>query len=359
MRFVVLFGGVVVAALLVAASSSTVAFGAYNTAWDGTADLRSVAETTGTDTHLAQNTSAYTDSAAPPQTTVALIMAPAHPYQPAETARIERFVRDGGTLIVADERATPTNRLLAAIGADARIDGTPLRDERHYYRAPTAPIVRNLSTDPVLANVSALTLNHGTAVEPGTATVLARTSGYAYRDTNANQNLDETEVLADYPILTREQVGQGHVIVVGDASLFINDMLERPGNRRFVQNLLASHENLLLDYSHTATLPPLVKAMLFLRERPLVQFLFGGLGVLTVALLQYRPSRLASLIQDQAGRPQTLRVARKDRATSAEAPSPVQETELVAHLQSQYPDWETDHLHRIVAARRQDTPHDE
>jgi hypothetical protein len=356
----VIFGVVVVAALLVAASTSTAAFGAYNTAWDGTADLRSLAETTETETHLAQNTSAYSDPL--PETTVALILAPDQPYHPQETRRIEQFVRDGGTLIVADEQATPTNSLLTAIGADARIDGAPLRDERVYYRAPAAPLLRNLSTDPVMANVSALTLNHGSTVEPGTATVLARTSGYAYRDTNTNQELDSAETVTDYPVVTSETVGQGRVIVLGDASLFINDMLERPGSHQFARNLLTRHQTLLLDYSHTARLPPLIQALLFVRARPLLQFLGGGLGVLAIALLWSRSIAIPSLgsRRSRTAAPQETDSERAAPPPAETAPgSPVPESALVAQLRTRYPDWDDDRLHRIVAARRHSTDADE
>jgi hypothetical protein len=358
-QFTVLFGVVVAAALLVAASTSTTAFGAYNTAWDGTADLRSLAESSGVEIHLGQNTSAYTDS--PPEKTVALILAPDQSYKRRDTALIARFVRDGGTLIVADERAAPTNALLAAIGADARIDGAPLRDERVHYRSPTAPTVRNLSDHPAVADVSSITLNHGSAVEPGNATVLARTSGYAYRDTNENTELDDTEAVTGYPVVTGERVGQGQIVVVGDASLFINDMLERSGNRQFARNLFASGDHLLLDDSHTSILPPLIQATLFLRNRPFVQFLCGGLGVLAIALLRSDPAASTSFgLRAQGGtnRPQG---ALRDLAagTAGTTPSPVQDSTLVAYLRTEYSDWDADRLHRAVIARRRAADLDE
>jgi hypothetical protein len=351
-RLTVAFGVVLTVALLIAAGTSTTAFGAYNTAWDGTSNLRSVAESTGTDAYIAQNVSAY--SMATPQTTVALIIAPDNAYQPQETAQIGRFVRQGGTLVVAEERVAPTNPLLTALSAEARIGGPPLRDARYHYRSPAAPQARALSNDSLMANVSALTLNHGTAVEQGNTTVLANTSEYAYLDTNRNQELDQSEPVTQYPVLTSEAVGEGRVIVIGDSSLFINEMLEQSGNRQFVHNLFARHETLLLDYSHTATLPPLVQGLLLLRQTPFLQFLGGGLGVLIIGLLQILPSIGLSEIYRRRRRSQPT-PEDGDGDDTATTSSPVTDQDLVTHLRTQYPEWDETTLQRIVAARRHET----
>lgn len=345
-----MFALVVGVALLVTASTSTTAFGAYNTAWDGTSDLRTLATTTDGDTYIAQNTSAYTQS--PPNATVALILAPEQSYGSSDTQRIAQFVRNGGTLVVADDRAPTTNAVLTAIGADARIDGSPLRDTRAYYQSPAAPIVRNISTHPVLANVSALTLNHGSAVRPNTATVLARTSGYAYRDTNQNQELDQTETVTEYPIMTVESLGQGRVIVVSDPSIFINTMLSQTDNRQLARNLFESHPHVIIDYSHTVTLPPLMQFLLVVRGTPLLQTLLGGIGVVLLAVTSHR-TIVASLRHRLAGRtkpPSSTIISQSD--TEGGDDSPITDAALVEHLRKQYPEWEEDRLNRIVEARR-------
>ena len=352
--FVLAFAAVLGVALVVAASTSTTAFGAYNSAWDGTAELRSVADSTGADSQLVTNTSAYSDHS--PATTIALILAPDQPYRDQETARIGQFVRQGGTLVVADERPTQTNTFLTALGADARIDGQPLRDTHHYYRSPAAPIVRNVSAHPVTANVSAFTLNHGTAVTPHSATVLARTSGYAYLDTNGNEEPDQTERLTNYPIITVEQVGEGQVIVVGDPSLFINTMLDRTDNRQFVHNLFGAHKQVLLDYSHTASIPPLMQVVLAVRHSSLLQFLCGLGGVLAIAFLVTQPNsfplvrkHLRALYQW----PWATRSTSDRESNTGEPAAPVTDDDLVEHLRTQYPKWNNERLQRIVAARRQ------
>ncbi|WP_162224312.1 DUF4350 domain-containing protein [Halorussus salinus] len=354
--FVVAFGLIVGVGLLVTASTSTASFGAFNTAWDGTADFRGLADTTGTESQLVQNTSEYTTR--PAGETLAVILAPDQPYQRQETQHIRQFVRQGGTLVVADERATPTNELLAAVGADARIDGTPLRDGRYHYQSPAAPQIRNLSDHPLTANVSTLTLNHGSAVTPNTATTVATTSGYAYRDINQNQQLDQAESVSQYPVITTEQVGDGQVVVIGDASLFINTMLEQGGNRQFARNLLATHQQVLFDYSHTAALPPIMKMVLFLRQTPISQFLIGGLGILVFTFLRTHSRLLAVVNQRLRNRhpslasPHSTRINDADRGTT-DTSSPVADTALVTHLRTHYPDWDDERLHRIVAARRQ------
>jgi hypothetical protein len=348
-QFAAAFGLVVAVGVLFGAATSSTAFGAYNHAWDGTSDLRSVADSSAEETHLAQTSDEYADT--PPEATVAVIVAPDRSYRPRELLRIEQFVRQGGTLVVADELTQPSNELLAGIGAEARINGTPLRDEQVYHGSPAAPVARNLSDDPVVADVRALTLNYGTSVDPGNASVLARTSGYAYLDANRSGKLDDSETLGEYPVATAERVGEGRVIVVGDASVFINDMLDRSGNQQFAHNLLGTREHAVLDYSHTASLPPLVRAALFLRDRPVVQLLVGVLGVFALAGLASRRSWVRSAVARFPGRrsPSTA-----DLPESADG-SLVSEEDLIAQLRARRPEWDDERLRRVVSARRNDS----
>ncbi len=260
---VALLGGV-----LVAGVSSSAAFGAYNPAWDGTSELRSFAAEEGVETAFVRPDEAYGD----PEDGVAIVLAP---DGSVDDERLRRFVANGGTAVVAADFGGDANPLLDSLNATARVDGRLLRDEQRHYRGPAMPRATNVTEGPLVDGVNALTLNYGTGLAPNDARVLVRTSPYAYYDGNRNGELDSEETPASRPVAAVEPVGEGRVVSVGDPSLFINAMLERPGNRAFASNLLSGADGLHLVVGDGA-LPPLVAALLTLRGSPLLQVLVGG-----------------------------------------------------------------------------------
>jgi hypothetical protein len=263
-------------ALVVAASTTGAAFGVYNPAWDGTSDVRELADQH-TDSRVLLDTSAYERGAA--NGTVAVILSPTEPYGSNDTRRVREFVNGGGTLVIADDFGPHSNSLLNEVGASARFNGTQLRDERHYYRAPSLPVATNVSETRYTNGVDQLTLNKGTAVDAGNATVVATTSSFAYLDRNGTGNLSAGDELDEYPVVTTERVGDGRVIAVGDPSLFINAMLSQPDNTAFAAALFDTHDRALLDYSHAGEQPPLAAAALIFRSSTALQLGVGALGI--------------------------------------------------------------------------------
>lgn len=339
-----LLGALVVTVALtgvVAASTSQTAFGSYNPAWDGASDLRTLAADEGAEPLVALNTSSY--STVEPNATIAVILSPDDPYSQTERSRVTSFVQQGGTLVVAEDYGQQTTPLLRALGVDTRIDGAPLRDEQEYYRSPAFAVATNVSDSPETEGVDQLTLNHGTSLrtnstENGT-TVLVSSSEFAYLDQNRNGELDASEELASRPVVVRETVGEGTVYVVADPSLFINAMLERPGNARLASNLFGAHDRVLLDYSHLSGTPPLMRAVLTLQGSPFWQVLVAVLGVGAISWNARLRERLRALrerilpTRDSAG----------DFALSEADPE-----EIVAYLSRQHPDWDEQRLRRVM-----------
>ncbi|GAB3411356.1 hypothetical protein GCM10027435_02870 [Haloparvum alkalitolerans] len=335
----------VVVALILAASTSTVAFGSYNPSWEGTSDLREL-DTDGTETEVLLDTEGY--AAAAPNATVAFVIAPAEGYSQADVERIETFLANGGTLVVADNFGAHGNALLDDLGASARLDGDILRDERHYGENPRFPVATNVSDDPELAAVDQLTLNHGTAVEPGNATVLVRTSEFAYLDRNRNDELDANETLAAHAVVARESMGEGQVITVGDPSLFINAMLDAPDNRAFATALLNGHDAALLDYSHAGSQPPLAVALQTLRATPGLQVLLGLVGLLAVGTAFSGRSHWSAVVHAVGTR--FTRVGTYFGLTTR--PDETQRTDpeaLKTYLREQHPEWDEERLDHVMA----------
>jgi hypothetical protein len=327
--------------ILVGASTSGAAFGAYNVAWDGAGNLREVAGDTSTESTVLLNTSEY------PQTntsgTVAVILSPDEGYGPQDRQRVRTFVRTGGTLVVAEDFGNHSNQLLTAVGASARFNGSLLRDERYYYRTPAMPYASNVSrpntslgdTASLVRNVSQLTLNHGTAIEPANASVLVSSSEFGYIDTNRNASLDEHELLGTYPVVTVEPVARGRVVTVSDPSLLINAMLDQPDNRAFVTAVFAPNEAVLLDYSHARNLPPLAVFLIIVRGAPLLQI--GLLGVMFIIIGAWGRGQFDPLVT-------RLQADNQDKT-----PAPGLDTDgLVAHVERQHPDWDPERVRRVT-----------
>ena len=270
----------------VGATTSATTYGAYNSEWDGASGVRAIATETRTDTAVIYTTSDYAD--VNEERTVAFVISPERPYSSSETDRIESFVRDGGTVVVADDFRPHGNDLLAQLGASTRVDGTPLRDERHNFRSGALPVATRTLPSRYTTDVEQVTLNRPTTVTPNGSTVLVRSSNFSYHDADRDGELDDNETLRSYPVATVEEVGDGDIVVVSDPSLFINSMLERPDNRAFVRAIIDPHGTVLLDYSHIDERPPLRVALYFLRQSALFQFVIGAasLGVISFALRQ-------------------------------------------------------------------------
>lgn len=319
-------------ALLVAATTSSTAFGTYNPAWDGASDLREMARESGAEAIVAREVEAY--DTVTPNETVAVVLAPRENYSTAEAARLRAFLARGGTLIVAEDFGTTGNNLLAALNATSRINGSVLRDDRFFFRSPALPEATNVSAHPLTAGVDSITINHGSAVEPNGAIVIVRTSSFAYADLNANDELDEAEQLASYPVITVESVGDGTVITAGDPSLFINVMLERPGNAAFVRTVFESHGTVLLDYSHAGSLPPLALAILVIRQSDALQLVLGLSGLIGIVLWT----------RDNLEVPVHL-TSRTDPAIDTPFLS---EDELIAFIDRRHPEWDDERVRRVV-----------
>lgn len=311
-------------AFLMAGVTSGASFNSFNSDWDGTSELRSTAEAEGADPVIARNVSRYDEYG---ERDIAFVLSPDRNYSEAEALRIGGFVDRGGTLVVATRDSQAGDTLLDAVGAEARPYGTLLRDERRYHRSPALPIADNVSDHPLVAGVESVTLNHGTAIEANNATVLVASSSTAYLDLDGNGSVSPNETLAAYPVVSVESIGSGQVIVVSDPSIFINVMQKQTSNDRFTAALINGSDNAIVDVSHSSSPPPLVAAMLAVRDSVSLQ-LGVGFAVLTAI-------GLASTV-----------VGRRSREEEAQTEMDVDD--LVTGLQQHYSDIDAETVQRVT-----------
>lgn len=325
---------------VVAAGTSQTAFSTYNAAWDGASDLRETATGQGTESVVALNTTEYTET--DPNETIAVVLSPDEPYSQQDRERLASFVDQGGTVVLAEDFGPHTAPLLDAVGVETRFTGAPLRDEQEYYRSPALPVATNVSAHAETENVDQLTLNHGTSLRinesASNTTVLVSSSEFAYLDTDRDGELDNNETLASRPVVARESAGAGTVYVVSDPSIFINSMLERPGNAQFAANLFTDHEAVIFDYSHVTGQPPLAVLLLTLQKSPFWQVVVASVAIGAVVWGR-RLQRLPGSIVDQLGRePAETQLALADATPD----------EIVAYLQRRHPDWDERRLRRVM-----------
>ena len=287
-----------------AGATTSASLNPFNSGWDGVSVLQDEASELGTDSRLVTNTDQY--GSASPEDSVAFILAPDQAYAADEKRDVETFVRNGGTLVVAEDFGSQGNDILSSIeGVDARFDGRLLRDERYNYRSPAMPIADNGSETVATDSETRLTLNHGTAVDSNGATVGLTTSRVAYLDENRNGDFDQNESIGSFPVVTLERIGGGRVIAVGDPSVFLNTMLDRQDNLVFARNIVRGR-HVLIDVSHSESSPPPVAYIVsIVRDSRPIQGIVGVMGVAVILLFARVQRRVRGLLpnSDSGGLP--------------------------------------------------------
>jgi len=188
----------------------------------------------------------------------ARIVIPYLSYDAAALADLKFFVDGGGTLVLMDDFGYG-NQVLAYLGVTARFSGQPLLDPLFCYKNAWFPRIIDFTPGVFPDSLNEVVLNHATAlldVDP--AAVLARSSDAAFLDADGSGTLSAGETAGPLPVAARLPQGKGTLVLVSDPSLVINSMINRTGNRAFVDALLSSggaKTEVLFDTSHLAKTP--------------------------------------------------------------------------------------------------------
>jgi hypothetical protein len=143
-----------------------------------------------------------------------------HPTRPLDIDELMAFMRAGGRVTLLDDYGTGD-----AFEAQLGIRRVPLpsRPAAMLRGNPAFAIAEQAGGHPAVRDVSRVVTNHATGVEhPGLSPLLV-----VHGD-------GEPDVLVGVAGV----VGQGRLVVIGDASVGINEMLRYPGNRELAQALV-------------------------------------------------------------------------------------------------------------------------
>jgi hypothetical protein len=143
-----------------------------------------------------------------------------HPTRPLDVDGLEAFLHAGGRVLLFDDYGTG-DELMTRF----RIERVPLpgRPSEMLRGNPALAIAEPGADNPAVHDVGRVVTNHAVGLQQPALSELLVVRG---------------DGEPDVPLALAGSVGRGHLVAVGDASVFINAMLRYPGNRALALSLL-------------------------------------------------------------------------------------------------------------------------
>lgn len=244
-------------ALYLHTTTTTEEFSRHNIGWNGTSSLPA---------------EEVRDLARLDPGSTLLLLAPDRPFTPEEVGYLRAFLDGGGRVIIADEEGA-ANPLLADLGSEIRVRPGNLSSLERDYAHPGLFRGYVVGNDTLFAGVETVLLNRPAEVEGGEP--LIETSVFTWDDVDGDGRVGEGETFGRSVVCARE----GNLIVIGDASLFINAML--PENPKFIENL----QPIQIDAVHSriGSRNPIINTLTWIAERPPAVAAIAALAILPVA----------------------------------------------------------------------------
>lgn len=264
-------------ALFLHLSSTSVEMSRYNPQWNGTSVVFDALE--GRGSVMVRDPAELKGR----ENATLLVIAPARAPTAQERAAYRGYVADGNTLVLADDFGSG-NDLLEAIGASVQLDQGNLSSFSREFERSEAPLGFSLNGRPLVAGISKVVFNHPVAVSGGDP--LINTTYFSWIDIDGDGRADRSEQLNQYSVATEEAVGAGRVVVIGDASLFINAMqgLSDSDNGLLVDRLIADATLVDQVLSRTATAEGPISIFLWARGTPSLVVVVTALSLGALAL---------------------------------------------------------------------------
>jgi hypothetical protein len=256
--------------------STSADFSIFNSGWNGTSQLAILTykagkfvpdfqvKSTGTEITITQLGLDEIDL--DPVTSALVIIGPGKTFTSTEGEIVGNFVRNGGELLLADDFGTG-NSLLSGMGAVSQFSNHLVMD-LSFEKQPEFSVVYDLRVDPSTDNVSTLLLNYPSSLAIGGDTeIIASSSIASWLDTNGNRLQEWGEPRGPFPVVAREHLGSGMILLLSDPSLLINGMADQMDNGIFGANLIDEVCNgrtaVFFDESHRTFFDPIAVTMKF------------------------------------------------------------------------------------------------
>ncbi len=227
--------------------------------------------------------------------TTLLVINPQTNYTASESGAVMSFLSRGGQVVVMDDYGN-ANSLLSGIGSPIMLNQVPLCQDVDFYLRPSLPVIKNITSSSMTANVSSLVCDHPVSLNlTSNATPLASTTNFGWLDYNDNGLLDKTEPSGIYTVAAEASYGKGMLVVFGDPDLLINSMQDKGDNAVLASNILASG-TVYVDVGHGQSIPPLEQLYYLAKFNVLAQ-LACVLAILLLAGLYYLRNDLYRLVR--------------------------------------------------------------
>jgi len=195
-----------------------------------------------------------------PSETTLFISGPSGTYNSEEISSVFKYLREGGTLVLADDFGSG-NSILKGLGLKTRFSGRLVVDP--LFRGKSSVLTKSVDIAGSFTDVESLMFNYPTSLqfESSEGKILATSSSFSFFDDNQNGKREKDEDEGPFPMIAEIPFDKGKILVVSDPSIFINSMLGEEENRKFLQTIIQG-KDVFTDISHhpAGALPKLKEA---------------------------------------------------------------------------------------------------
>lgn len=258
-------------------------FSIYNPDWNGATQIKDLIS----ENHTVISLPARQDlSLLKSNRSALVVLGPRSNFSENEIEIIQKFVRSGGLLVLADDFGTG-NQLLNRFTTSVSFSGLLLQDDVSFWKNSTlAAVTANIE------NVSNITMNYPTSlvIPDRSISVLANTSRFGWLSKNESRGPQTDRERESYPVIAELAFGQGKIVVISDPSIFINSMLPMQDNRLLLGKLV--EERPIVSFDETGRMPPIPAFNYTIRNNPSFQYLFAAV-VISLAFIYMKRDEIS------------------------------------------------------------------
>lgn len=360
--------GLFLVAMLSPVLSTSTDFSIYNSGWNGTSSLAVstyelgnfaptlATQASGTDMTIVHMN--LQDFDLEPSTDTLMILGPSEAFSASDGETVRHFVSNGGIVVLADDFGTG-NGLLEAIGATSRFSGKLLMD-LSFDRRPEFSVCFNFVDDPLTVDLSKILLNHPSSITVNSpdVSIIAESSVASWLDSDGDSVRDMGEPKGPFPVIAKERIGNGTIILLSDPSVLINGMVTQLDNGILAANLISvacdHRASVFFDESHRVYFDPVAVTtqitgeLSFINKMHLLSVAFVLLLWVSTNIVDRAVLRLIGLFR--LLQRTVLRLFGRRLKEVETLPTKTPE-ELLREVSDKHPEWRLGLLRHVIAER--------